>query len=77
MFAQQKTEFCPKQNQNMDNKFDAEANHRISDSKFPNKAAATLILKQHSSKKNSLVKPNLLLKALKLKTRPEKNIVFS
>jgi hypothetical protein len=52
LFAQQKTEFCPKQNQEYaDNKFvDAEATIEFR-SKFPNKAAATLILKTVSTSK--------------------------
>ncbi len=80
LFAQQKDRILPKANQEYaDNKFaDAEANYRISDSKFPNKAAAPFNLGNSIYKqKQSSEAKFAFAKALKnSKTRPEKHRAF-
>ncbi|CAH0337291.1 hypothetical protein FVB9288_03045 [Flavobacterium sp. CECT 9288] len=80
LLAQQKDRILPKANQEYaDNKFaDAEANYRISDSKFPNKAAAPFNLGNSIYKqKQSSEAKFAFAKALKnSKTRPEKHRAF-
>ncbi|QIH38856.1 tetratricopeptide repeat protein [Flavobacterium sp. Sr18] len=80
LHAQQKDRILPKGNQDYaDNKFvDAEANYRISDSKFPNKAAAPFNLGNSIYKqKHSSEAKFAYAKALKnSKTRPQKHRAF-
>ena len=80
LLAQQKDRILSKANQEYaDNKFaDAEANYRISDSKFPNKAAAPFNLGNSIYKqKQSSEAKFAFAKALKnSKTRPEKHRAF-
>ena len=80
LYAQQKDRVLPKANQDYSaNKFaDAEANYRISDSKFPNKAAAPFNLGNSIYKqKQSSEAKFAFAKALKnSKTRPEKHRAF-
>ena len=77
LLAQQKDRILPKANQEYeDNKFaDAEANYRLSDSKFPSKAAAPFNLGNSIYKqKQSSEAKFAFAKALKSsKTRPEKH----
>jgi tetratricopeptide (TPR) repeat protein len=78
--AQQKDRILPKANEEYaENKFvDAEANYRISDSKFPNKAAAPFNLGNSIYKqKQSSEAKFAYAKALKnSKTRPQKHRAF-
>ena len=80
LHAQQKDRILPKGNQDYaDNEFvDAEANYRISDSKFPNKAAAPFNLGNSIYKqKQSSEAKFAYAKALKnSKTRPQKHRAF-
>ena len=80
LYAQQKDRILPKANkQYADNKFvDAEANYRISDSKFPNKAAAPFnlgnsIYKQKQSSEAKFAYAKALTNS---KTRPQKHRAF-
>ena len=80
LHAQQKDRILPKANQDYaDNKFvDAEANYRISDSKFPNKAAAPFNLGNSIYKQKQTSEAKFAFaKALKnSKTRPQKHRAF-